>query len=244
MTVSNTPSLHPIVVEISWTDEEGTAFNLACSFRFKNVRHAVTGHVGNASESWGRLLPGSVAGRLATAARGGQLPTAEDFGAFVEGVGKAMQTSGQRPLLCRYAEKTLGVMRGDQRKSFRGSTPITKVMLVLQSGGVAFVEIDGGEGQSLTGNFLTCYFPRPRQPGWTSGKRAYAVSVEHFVMKWAPHMHRCGAQKIPSSNERVKCSSEGREVERSRFTFVTPESWGFRPADDGVLVFREAPAWQ
>jgi|GEM_PF-2272498 len=236
----------PVVVEICWHEPEIGETRLSCRFSVNGCRHVVDGHFRNPSESWGRVLPQSLVQRLASQARTGKgwLPTAEDLRAFADGVSAQMRASCERPMICLYAERALGHMRGGQRQKFSGGPPAQKIMFVLQSGAVAFVAVDGQPQPAMTlaGRFLSCYFPRA--PGWRESHRAFAEAAQGFVRKWARHIHRSGKPRLPDPEVKVRSDHDGFEVERKQFRFVTPEAWGFRRESDGVFVFVGVPAWK
>ena len=236
----------PVIVDFTWHDPARGAVTLVCRFALNGIRHMVEGHFRNQSEPWGRLLPGSLVSRLAAQADQGRgwTPSAEDFQAVAGGIIAAMRASCSRPLLCTCAELPLTNIKGGRRQPFPNARLIMKALFVLQSGAQVIVAIDRRCDRSslaLTGCFTTCYFPI--RAGWRSPRRAYADVVEAFVKTSARHFHRTGARILPDPPDSRAVTHEGYEVERGGVELITPETWGFRPVDDGILVFHEVPRW-
>ena len=236
----------PIVVNFEWDDPLMGRVVLGCRFTLGGVRHVVEGHFRRCGEAWGRLLPRSLVDRLAAATELGQdwVLSGEDFRVIVEGIAAAVHVSCRRPLLCVVGETPLAVGDGGHQRPIRNAQTVAKAMFVLQSGATVFAATDrlpAANGARISGRFLSCYFSA--RNGWESPRRAYATAARGYVQRWAPHLHRSGARKLPSPLERAITSHDGKKVERSRFRFVTPATWGFRPADDGEIVFHEVPGW-
>jgi len=226
-------------VTLAWRERPGGAtVTASCRFEAGAIRHVLDRHFGGA-EPWTRILNDSLVRRLVRAVHDGVAPSAPDCRDFVAGVSSQIARSCERPLLCVFLETALHFI--DHRGQLRQNLQLRmreKILFVLESGAVAFVDITRprADGQ-IPVVFRTAFFPR--SVGWVSPKRAAEASITHYITRWAENGHHAGGLLLPEPRDGVRERDDDTGVEKQReyFRFVTPESWGFERQEDGQWVW-------
>jgi len=244
MTVANTAVFTTETVEISWREwPHGPTVTAACVFNAETISHVIGKHVigknGGQGEPWQRILNASHVDRLTEAARRRSLPQEADCRDFVRLLTQAIRRSSDRPLFCAFLEMSLHEF--DRHGTLQQNLHLVrreKVMFVLDSGAVAFFELNGPRSAlPRQASFRTAFFPRPK--GWVSPKRAAAATAARYVIRWAEHEHHTGGRLLPKPLDGVRERDDetGMEKQREFFRFTTPEEWGFERQDDGEWVW-------
>lgn len=247
MTPAPSTAPEPIVVPFEWEDASIGRVALDCRFTVKGMRHVVDGHLNSLSEPWDRLMPRELIDRLILLSHGGDLwiPSPEDFCAFVDRIAAAMRECCRRPMLCLCSERVLATRNNGGMRLERQSVAVATVVFVLRSGASVFVKVDqepSADCLRVSGRLASCYFPRGR--AWESPRRAHAAIAWRFVSQWAEHSDRCGNRKLPAVEERFLSNRGDKMMERRGIRFVTPNTWGFGPSADNVVVFQGVPSWK
>lgn len=228
-------------VSLAWREQpDGPAFTAACRFETGAIRHVIQKHFGG-HEPWTRILAGSLVARLAEAGRRRLPPAAADLRAFVAAVGEQIQACCNRPRLCVFLEVALHYVddKGRLRQNFQLQKR-EKILLLLQSGAVAFVEVTNPLApEPSSAVFRTAFFPRCTR--WVVPRRAAEASMAHYVARWAEGEHHTGGLRLPEpwDGVRERDDETGVEKQREYFRFATPETWGFERQADGAWVWFE-----
>jgi len=207
------------------------------TFPAEGIRHVVQKHFGG-NEPWTRILPQSLVTAL-TAARGSGSWVTTDMRGFARHVSDEMQRSCSEPRLCMFLEQSFHYvddagrvwMNFDMRHR-------EKVLFVLDSGAVAFIEMTGQQTHDpRPAVFRTAFFPRSRS--WVAPRRAREASMANYILRWAETEHHSGGLMLPEPEDGVRERDDETGVEKQRqdFQFITPETWGFERQADGTWVW-------